>query len=141
MRVLVIEDHPADVALLQEAFNQSGIAVSMDAVPDGAEALAYIRQHAMPGEAPHLILLNLNVPGFDGFEVLEHLKTHPLWRLMPVIVFAASEEPADIQRAYDLQANAYAVKPSTPEELTMFVRHLCTYWCHTVTLPRALASV
>ena len=83
-----------------------------------------------------MIVLDLKLPGVNGFELLERVKAHPQWKFSPVLVFSTSEAAADVERAYNLQASGYAVKPSTPAGLRAFMAHLNAYWLPTVSVPR-----
>ncbi len=133
LRVLVAEDDEIDAFLLRRAFSRAGLEVPVKFVRDGQEAVDYLSaetgrpdrsSHALPG----LVLLDLKMPRLDGFDVLKWLRQHPDLRRLSVVIFTSSNEPQDINLAYDLGANSYAVKPTDPNSLDAFVRSLGDYW-------------
>ena len=134
--LLVVEDNPADVALLRYALTTSAVPVSLYAVEDGAAALAFL-QHQEPyttAPSPHLLLLDVNLPKQHGHEVLAEIKADPQLKPLPVIMFSNSADPEDIARSYQLGANAYLTKPSTLEDYLGLVRQFTQFWCQTVEL-------
>ncbi len=133
-RILHVEDDPNDVLLLQRAFKKAGgVAPTVSVVNDGEEAVAYLSgtgrfddREAHP--LPSLILLDLKIPLKSGLEVLAWIRGQPSIRRLPVIVFSSSKQMADINRAYDLGANSYLVKPVVFDELLEMVKILHAYW-------------
>src|SRR5262249_62151246 len=107
--VLLVEDDPGDVVLIQEAFEHNKVRNRLWVVGDGVEAMQFLRNGG--GQRPDLILLDLNLPRKDGREVLEEIKTDPALRAIPVVVLTTSKAEEDILRSYDLHANAYVTKP------------------------------
>src|SRR5690242_7753622 len=101
IEILLIEDNPADARLTQEALRAAGIAGDLHHVRRGDEALAYLRREGVheQAERPGLILLDLNLPGRSGHEVLAEIKGDPELRRIPVIVLSSSQAPEDIQRS------------------------------------------
>src|SRR5262245_8374290 len=125
VRILVAEDEADDAFLLERAFARAGIKATIQLARDGQEAVDYLRgskpstdRQAQP--LPVLVLLDLKMPRLDGFDVLEWLRQQPGLRRLSVVVFSSSNEPRDINRAYDLGANSYAVKPVDPASLVEF---------------------
>lgn len=113
VRILLVEDNPGDAALTLEAMKDFKIPVEVTRVPDGDDALAYLKKEgAYSGvPLPDLILLDLNMPKKSGVEVLAEIKGTPPWEKIPVLVLTSSQAEADIQKAYDSKANFYIVKP------------------------------
>jgi CheY-like chemotaxis protein len=112
--VLIVEDDPGDVLLVQDALGRvQGAASRCHVVTDGEAALRFARRSGEFAAAPRpgLILLDLNLPGTHGLEVLRTLKADEELRPIPVVVLSSSRHPADVQRSYALHANAYIVKP------------------------------
>lgn len=140
--ILLIEDNPNDVMLLQRAITRSGLELPHQTVEDGDAAVRYL---AGEGEfadrqshpLPTLVLMDLKLPRRSGFEILEWLRAQPGLQRLPVIVFSSSEQPADIHRAYELGANSYLVKPVRFEELEDILRALHAYWFHFNRAPEA----
>ena len=115
MHLLLVEDNPGDVFLMRVAiatFLEQGT-VQFSTVTDGIQAVAFLRHHAPYTEVacPDLVLLDLNLPGKSGYEVLAELQQDAELRSMPVVVLTTSDNPEDISRCYELGANAYVVKP------------------------------
>jgi len=135
--ILVVEDNPADVRLLQEALKDLRLAHSLDVVSDGQAPLDFLFRHGKYETArrPDLVLLDLNLPGKDGSEVLAIVKERVETRRIPVVVFTSSSAQVDIQKAYDLHANGYVTKPSELKEFCVTIYSLCTFWLETAELP------
>jgi CheY-like chemotaxis protein len=132
-RVLVAEDDPADVFLLERAFSRAQVSASLHFVRDGQEAIDYLggdnrfaNRQEFP--LPHLMLLDLKMPRLGGFDVLDWLRGQPGLKRLLVTVLTSSSQPEDINRSYDLGANSYLVKPQTPEGLSQLVTRLQQYW-------------
>jgi CheY-like chemotaxis protein len=131
--ILYVEDEETDVMLLQHVLAKAGILNPVPTVKDGKAAKDYLaanppfddRQlHSLPG----LVLLDLNLPYWSGFEVLEWIRQQPQLRRLPVVIFTSSSRPDDIARAYDAGANAYLVKPNALAELMTLVVALRDFW-------------
>jgi two-component system, chemotaxis family, response regulator Rcp1 len=131
-RMLSIEDNPGDVRLLRELFTDDS-SVTLTVAHDGVAALQHL--HGMTTTRPDLILLDLNLPRKDGFEVLGELKTDDTLKSIPVVVLTSSRAEVDIQRAYQLHANAYIVKPLEFDGWEVLVQGIRVFWLTCVTLP------
>lgn len=128
--ILLVEDDDNDVILLKRAFKKSKLANALEVVSDGEAAIAYL-SGAAPYEGralPELVLLDLKLPRKSGHEVLEWIRAQPGLRFLPVVVLSSSREKSDLERAYDLGANSYLVKPPDFESLIEMVRTLDVYW-------------
>ena len=132
--ILQVEDDENDVLLFQRAVQKAHLHLRVHSVSDGEQAVDYLEGRAAYADRlryplPDLMLLDLKIPRKSGHEVLEWLrrKSDGLKRMV-VVVLTASKEPADVQRAYDLGANSYLVKPSNFDALTFLVQALDTYW-------------
>ena len=135
-RFILIEDDPADVQLLQEGFRGSRYEHDWHVFHAGQEALEYLRTLENPWKSPCLVLLDLNLPGMDGRQVLTELKSDPKLKGIPVIILTTSNNPADVQKAYELHANSFITKPSHLNQLHTIARRIEEYWLDTVQLPR-----
>src|SRR6188768_3395391 len=131
--VLLVEDDPGDVVLIEEAFEHNKVRNSLKIVGDGVEAMDYLRA---PGSArPDLVLLDLNLPRKDGREVLAEIKSDPDLRSIPVVVLTTSKAEEDVLRTYDLHANCYITKPVSFDGLIEVMGSLGGYWLGIVQLP------
>ncbi|HOX58857.1 MAG TPA: response regulator [Candidatus Paceibacterota bacterium] len=131
--ILYVEDEETDVLLLQHVLSRAGITNLVKTVTDGKAAKDYLAGNAPFTDRrlypfPGLVLLDLNLPYWSGFEVLDWIRQQPLLRSLPVVVFTSSSRPDDVTRAYDVGANAYMVKPSSLEELKSKVLALRDFW-------------
>ena len=131
--ILLVEDDPNDILLIRRAFRKANLANPLQVVRNGEEAIAYLaRQEPYANQGgyslPVLILLDLKLPRKSGFEVLEWLRDQPGLRRLPVVVLTSSAETLDINRAYDLGANSYLVKPVAFDALLQMVKTLGLYW-------------
>lgn len=137
LQVLLIEDNPGDVRLLEEAFRELHAGVRLQVAKDGAEGLDCALRAAESGTAAHpdLILLDLNLPKISGHDVLTRLKSDPRTRRIPIIILTSSRAQTDVTRAYESHANAYLKKPSTLEGLISAAENIKNFWLETATLP------
>ena len=135
--ILLVEDNPGDARLMQEALAEARVRNRLHVVADGVEALAYLRrQHPFASAIrPDLILLDLNLPGKDGRDVLAEIKRDEDLRRIPVVILTTSQAEADIARAYDLHANAYVTKPLDVEQFITVVKSIEDFWLTIVKLP------
>ncbi len=126
--ILLIEDNPMDVDLTRRAFSRRNVINTIEVARDGEEAIGYIRRWESGETWPVVILLDINLPKVNGLEVLRELKTHPMLQKIPVIVLTSSAEDRDIQRAYELGANSYIVKPVDFEKFIDVAAQIDLYW-------------
>jgi len=135
--VLLVEDNPIDAEATLAAAEDTHLAGHLYHVRDGASALDFLfRRGAYTEQArPDLVLLDLNLPGLDGREVLRVIKNHSTLRTLPVVVLTTSERDEDVQRAYESGANAYVRKPVGPEGFTRVVSQIEKFWMATALLP------
>jgi two-component system, chemotaxis family, response regulator Rcp1 len=140
VEILLVEDSPTDVLLAKEALEYSKINNKLQTVPDGVEAIAYLRKEGKYQDAPRpgLILLDLNLPRKDGREVLAEIKSDEKLKRIPVVVLTTSKSEADILKAYGLHANCYIVKPVDFEKFAEVVKNIENFWFSVVTLPGEL---
>jgi CheY-like chemotaxis protein len=120
MVILLAEDDPNDVFFMRRALTKAGINLPLHVVRNGQEALEYLAGLGKFGDRaehplPSLLLLDLKMPFVDGFEVLGWARSQPALKQLPVVVLTSSAEDRDRQRTAELGANAYFVKPPTPE--------------------------
>ena len=125
---LVAEDNENDTLLLSYAFQRAGVEIPLAFVRDGQEAIDALKEGQSANALPHLLLLDLHMPKYNGFEVLQWIREQPRLRRLIVIVLTSSPLPADINRAYDLGANSYLTKPMDNASLTELVKALHEYW-------------
>ena len=131
--VLLADDDPNDVFLLQRAFQKTNIANPLQVVRDGEEAMAYLSGQAQYADRqrhplPVLLLLDLKMPRKSGFEVLRWLRQQAGLKRLPVVVLTSSNQSPDINKAFDLGANSYIVKPGGFDSLVEMVKNLNLYW-------------
>ncbi|MCX4741349.1 response regulator [Streptomyces antibioticus] len=137
--VLLVEDDPGDELMTREAFEDNKIGNTLHVVRDGEEALDFLyRRGAHTGAPrPDLILLDLNLPKYDGRQVLEKIKSDPALSHIPVVVLTTSAAEEDILRSYKLHANAYVTKPVDLDQFIAAVRQIDDFFVQVVRLPRA----
>lgn len=135
--VLIVENDPAMARLTYEAFRMVGLHHGVRTLPDGDEALAYLHRAEPYGSAPlpDLICLDLHLPRKSGLQVLEELKKDPKLRLTPVIVISGSDNPGEVQQAYELHASCFVRKPDNLDEFLRFIQVCFEFWGTFVTLP------
>jgi CheY-like chemotaxis protein len=145
LKVLVVEDNPNDVLLLQRAFSKGGPEVPLHFARDGKEGLDYLKgvdrfadRNLYP--LPTLLVVDLKLPGIDGFDIIRWVRKESELRDLRIVVLSSSNEPSDIARAHDLGANAYHVKPNDPNALVGMVEGLKAYWVDRKVDPDAPAA-
>lgn len=144
--ILVVDDEPDALVLLQHAFDKVGMMQQLQTVGDGDEAIAYLAGSGSYGDRtahplPQLVLLDLKLPRRTGFDVLEWIRGRDELHALPVIVLSSSRDRDDIARAYRAGANSYLVKPTSLRQLTERVRSLCEYWfSHNEVPPVSIAA-
>ena len=131
--VLLVEDDLNDIFLVKRAFKMARVQSPLHIVTDGVEAMNYLRgqdrfsdRRAYP--LPKLIVIDIKMPRKSGFEVLEWVKRDPLLRRIPIVIVSSSENPADINRSYELGANAYMVKPVDFQAVEHLFQSITHYW-------------
>jgi CheY-like chemotaxis protein len=136
--VLLVEDDPGDVVLVQEAMSQGKLQNQLSVVSDGVLALEHLRDPANP--TPDLILLDLNLPRKDGREVLAEVRADPALSKIPVVILTTSEAETDILRSYELHANAYVTKPVDLTRFLEVVQAIDNFFVSIVKLPGRAGS-
>jgi CheY-like chemotaxis protein len=134
--VLLVEDRTDDVLLILRAFERAGISNPLQVVKSGEEALQYLQGSLRFADRsryplPQLILLDLKLTGMDGFEVLNWIRQESDIRSVPVLVLTSSDRIQDVNRAYNLGANSFLVKPLEFENYAALGKLLRTYWLQT----------
>lgn len=137
IEVLLVEDDPGDELMTREAFEDNKIRNTLHVVRDGEEALEFLYRRGDYADAPRpdLILLDLNLPKYDGREVLAEIKSDPELSLIPVVVLTTSSAEEDILRSYKLHANAYVTKPVDLDQFIAAVRQIDEFFVTVVRLP------
>jgi CheY-like chemotaxis protein len=131
--ILLVEDDPDDVCMLERAFEKAGWRGALRVAQDGEQAIEYLggRGRYVNRELypmPFLILLDLKMPGRDGFEVLRWVRADQNLKRLLIVVLTSSNLEADVDRAYELGANSYLVKPVGFQEMVNMVQRFETYW-------------
>jgi two-component system response regulator len=128
--ILLVDDNPDDVAIAKRAFTKSQIHNKVFVTEDGEEAIKFLRKEGKYKDVPNagLVILDLNMPKVDGFEVLKVIKNDENLKSIPVIVLTSSSRPEDIERAYKLGCNSFIVKPASFEDFIEAVMEIKRYW-------------
>lgn len=135
--ILLVEDNEGDIELTREAFEDAKFRNTLHVAVDGDEALDYLFMCKKIADKPlpDVILLDLNLPGTDGREVLETIKDDSALKKIPVIVLTSSKADKDIIESYNLHANCYIVKPVNAVKFIDVVQHVENFWVDIVCLP------
>jgi len=142
VEILFVEDNPADVRLMLETLKEDKVLNRVSVAKDGLEAMAFLRQDGKYTGAPRpgLILLDLNLPGKDGREVLAEIKADENLRRIPVVILTVSEAEEDILKSYDLHANCYITKPVGLDDFIKVVKSIGHFWFTIVKLRHSIES-
>jgi len=135
--ILLVEDNQGEVRLIRESFEEINLKVDISVVRDGVEALSYLRKTEPfeKADAPDLILLDLNLPKKNGFEVLEEIKDDQALKHLPVVILTTSQDEEDVLRTYQMQASCYISKPEGLEGYIKVAKSLEIFWLTVATLP------
>jgi CheY-like chemotaxis protein len=136
--VLLTEDNPGDIRLTLEALKDIQLGDALYVVKDGVEALTFLRQEGqyIAAPMPNLILLDLNMPKVDGYEVLAKIKSDQKLKRIPVVILTTSQAEQDIVRSYDLHANCYVIKPVDLDRFLEVIKAIIEFWLTVVRLPK-----
>lgn len=131
--VLLVDDGPAERKLFAMAGKRAGVTFALREAADGLEAIDYLKGEGSFSDRgahpfPSLVVLDLNMPGMSGFEVLEWIRAYPPTRNLPVVMLTSSACENDVGRSYELGANSYLVKPLSLVSLVDMVRAIESYW-------------
>lgn len=137
VEILLVEDSPGDAELVLDFLEQSKVKNTIRWVKNGDEAMRLLHNVGEYADKPlpDLILLDLNLPGKDGREVLSETKADPKLAHIPVVILTSSKSEQDIVRSYRLQANCYITKPVNLEQFVTVVRSIDEFWLSVVKLP------
>ena len=137
LEILLAEDNEDDVLLIQESFANARLVNVVNVVKDGEEAMAYLRKTGKYKNAkpPGLLLLDINMPKKNGFEVLNEIKADPALRHLPVIILTTSEREEDVVKSYATGACSYIAKPVAPEKFQEVLRQFEIYWALVARIP------
>lgn len=127
--ILLIEDNPVDLDLTLRAFSAQKLSNPIEVARDGEEALAHVERWNNGETMPLVILLDLKLPKVSGLEVLEKIKSHQVFKTIPVIILTTSTESNDIKTAYELGVNSYIVKPVDFTKFIEVAKQIELYWC------------
>lgn len=125
LRVFLIDDDPADLMLAQEAFREHGARVSVTTCGDGQRALQILLSAP---QLPDVVILDLNMPGLSGFDVIQAIRNTSELRHLPVVILSTSDSSADVARAYDLLATSYMVKSQNFPGFLRQIDHFVRFW-------------
>lgn len=140
INILLVEDNPADVRLIREAFKDNKTKNDFHVEQDGEAAINYLNNLKSNGNGngttrPDLIILDLNLPKKNGFEVLEKIKSNPVLKSIPVVVLSTSDSEEHIYKSYNLNANCYITKPVDFNQFLDVVRVIESFWFEIAKLP------
>ena len=139
IRILIVDDDPADAEIIQELLEECATVVEIHVVHDGIDALEYLHSctHVSASGLPDLILLDLNMPRKDGREVLQEIRATEQLLHLPVIILTTSQEEDEIEQAYRLGATCYVSQPAAMADFERLVNAIELFWMQTASLPQS----
>ena len=137
IEILLVEDNEGDVGLVEEVFQEAKIVNNLSVAEDGEEAMLFLRKEGKFSNvpSPDIILLDLNLPGKDGREVLKEIKEDFELRRIPVVILTTSKAEEDILKSYNLHANSYITKPVDFDQFIKVIKSIENFWLDIVKLP------
>lgn len=140
IEVLLVDDDQADVLLTTRMLKRGQIVLDVTVAHDGEQALSLLKERSTSQQKlPDIILLDINMPRMNGFEVLQAIRAEPDLHLVPVVMLTTSDAHDDIRRVYELKANCYVTKPVTFEQFQHAIKTLSDFWFTIVRLPSPIA--
>jgi CheY-like chemotaxis protein len=134
-RIALVEDNPSEAQIIEMALRKTGEPLQIVLLEDGVEAMDYLSRTRDPCD---LVLLDLNLPRLDGFEILGRVRRDDQLRSLPVVVLSGSSNPEEVARCYRTGANSYICKPLHLDEIFAMAAHVVNYWAKTVRIPSKL---
>jgi CheY-like chemotaxis protein len=138
LRILLVEDNPADAQMLDTALRRTGIPLEITVLEDGVKAIEYLAaadRDVNGSRNCDIVLLDLNLPRLGGFEVLEYIRSYERLKRLPVVVMSGSTNMDEIDRCYQAGANSYICKPIHLNEILATAARFMEYWANCVQLP------
>lgn len=135
IKILLVEDNPGDVRLIQEVFKDANICNAMEIAYDGETAMELLNSNDGNLFCPDLILLDLNLPKKDGREVLKEIKNNESLKCIPVVILTTSNAEDDLKETYKMNANCYITKPVDLDQFINVVKSIENFWLSIVKLP------
>ena len=130
--VLYVEDNPDDADLFGRVIRKMEKGISYKVINVGSEALDYLtaqgKYESETAPLPKLLLLDLDLSEYSGFEIIQTARSLARTRLLPIVVFSTSDSPQDISQSFFLGANAYVIKPGSYQSINQLLRRLCDFW-------------
>lgn len=140
VEILLVEDNDGDAFLTRRAFENSTVRCNIHHIRSGENVMDILSQSNknINIPKPDIILLDMNLPGMSGLEILKQIKEHQIFRRTPVIILTTATGEEDVMQGYDLRANSYIIKPSRLEDYHDIVKTIEEFWFDTVLLPRGI---
>jgi CheY-like chemotaxis protein len=135
INILLIEDNEGDILLTTEAFEESKIVNKITAIKDGKKAINFFETLSNKEDAPHLVLLDINLPKVSGHEVLMYIKTSEKYKSIPVIMLTTSSSEKDILSSYKNHVNCYITKPIDVTDFMKAIMKIEDFWINIVSIP------
>jgi len=133
IKILLIEDNPGDVELVKIGFQEAKVANEIQVITDGQTAIDFFEND---NDMPDVVLLDINLPKIDGFEILKFIRTKSIVPNLPVIILTSSETEFDINKSYASNANSFVSKPVDFDKFSQAIKSLGNFWLSVVKLPR-----
>ena len=139
LNILLIENDPGAARLTKEALKEAGLMKGVVTVPNGDEAIAYLKaeRHHATRTYPDVIFLDLHLPKVSGLDVLAEIKRNPSFLITPVVIVSGSADPHEVRKAYELHASCYIRKPHDLDQFLHFMAICFQFWGSVATLPAA----
>lgn len=139
LNIIVVDDNYDHVKIMAWALEQSEIKVKITVINDGKKAVEVFESLGETGNLikrnPDLIFLDINLPGMNGINVLQHIRKSPKLHMIPVIMVSSSDRTEDVQAAYANGANSYLCKANVFNEVAQMMNNVCKYWANIAQLP------
>jgi CheY-like chemotaxis protein len=137
VEILLVDDNSGDIVLTKEFLAEARSSNNVNVASSGAVALQFLRKEGPFMNAPSadLVILDINMPGMSGLEVLKEIRSDVSLERLPVVILSSSDSDDDIRKSYELHANCYLTKPENLEQLSTLIRSIDDFWLSVVRFP------
>jgi CheY-like chemotaxis protein len=138
VEILLVDDNSGDIVLTKELLTEARYPYNINVASSGAVALQFLRKEGpfMGAPTADLVILDINMPGMSGLEVLRTIRTDVHLESLPVVILSSSDSDDDIRKSYELQANCYLTKPENLEQFATLIQSIDDFWLSVVRFPR-----
>lgn len=135
VNLLLIQDNQGDIIMFRRTLQSIGSPIKITNITDGLQAYNMFQQSRVIDPVPNMIILDINLPRVNGLQILQQIKQHPIYKIIPTIVLTTSKRQSQIKLAYGFNATTYFAKPHQPEDFKSLIKYINGYWAMYASFP------